>query len=72
MTILTSDYFSAKSRLYREHLQVNENICKLNCNTCTVNMYAVLLAKDVIFEYGDLLISQIIICRLNTFELLIW
>ena len=31
--ILTSDYFSAKSKLHREHLKVNKNICKLNCNT---------------------------------------
>ena len=29
----TSDYFSAKSKLHLEHLQVNENICKRNCNT---------------------------------------
>ena len=29
----TSDYFTAKSRLHQKHLKVNENICKLNCNT---------------------------------------
>ena len=33
---ITRDYFSAKSRLHREHLKVNENICKLNCNTLTI------------------------------------
>ena len=27
------DYFSAKSKLHLEHLQVKENICKRNCNT---------------------------------------
>ena len=29
----TSDYFSAKSKLHQEHLQVIENICKRNCYT---------------------------------------
>ena len=24
----TSDFYAAKSRLHREHLQVNENLCK--------------------------------------------
>ena len=32
----TSDYFSSKSRLHWEHLQVNEHICKLNCNRVTI------------------------------------
>ena len=34
----TNDYFSAKSRLHRKHPQVNENICKQNCNTVKLFM----------------------------------
>ena len=49
MNKVISDYFSAKSRLHREHLQVNKNICKLNCNTVRLFIQSTFLAKDVMW-----------------------
>ena len=59
----TSDYFSAKSKLHWEHLQVYENMCKQNCNTVKLFKQNNLPTM----EYGNLLLRLTLTAQCKIF-----